>query len=139
MSRLDKLIQELCPNGVEYKTLNDVTNFRNGKGHEKDISDNGTYIVVNSKFISTEGAICKYSNKQIVPLYKDEILMVMSDLPNGRALAKCFIVDKDNKYTLNQRIGAFKVYSDLMNPKLKKSSIILSPKPSIFIACLETK
>ena len=41
----------------------------------------------------------------------------MSDLPNGRALAKCFIVDKDNKYTLNQRIGAFKVYSDLMNPK----------------------
>lgn len=117
MSRLDKLIQELCPNGVEYKTLNYVTNFRNGKGHEKDISDNGTYIVVNSKFISTEGAVCKYSNKQIVPLYKDEILMVMSDLPNGRALAKCFIVDKNNKYTLNQRIGAFKVYSSLMNPR----------------------
>lgn len=29
------------------------------------------------------------------------ILMVMSDLPNGKALAKCFIVDEDNKYTLN--------------------------------------
>ena len=30
--------------------------------------------------------------------------MVMSDLPNGKALAKCFIVDVDNKYSLNQRI-----------------------------------
>lgn len=37
------------------------------------------------------------------------ILMVMSDLPNGKALAKCFIVDEDNKYTLNQRIGAFTI------------------------------
>lgn len=35
--------------------------------------------------------------------------MVMSDLPNGKALAKCFIVDEDNKYTLNQRIGAFTI------------------------------
>ena len=30
----------------------------------------------------------------------------MSDLPNGKALSKTFIVDKDEKYTLNQRIGA---------------------------------
>ena len=37
------------------------------------------------------------------------ILMVMSDLPNGKALAKCFVVDADNKYTLNQRIGAFTI------------------------------
>ena len=35
--------------------------------------------------------------------------MVMSDLPNGRALAKCYLVDEDDKYTLNQRIGAFTV------------------------------
>lgn len=35
--------------------------------------------------------------------------MVMSDLPNGRALAKCFLVDKDDLYTLNQRVGSFVV------------------------------
>jgi len=29
----------------------------------------------------------------------------MSDVPNGKALAKCFLVGKNNKYTLNQRIG----------------------------------
>ena len=87
--------------------LNDVVTFMNGKGHEKYIEDQGAYIVVNSKFISTAGKVIKYSNSQISPLYKDMILMVMSDLPNGKALAKCFVVDADNKYTLNQRIGAF--------------------------------
>jgi type I restriction enzyme S subunit len=30
--------------------------------------------------------------------------MVLSDVPNGKAIAKCFIVDVDNKYTVNQRI-----------------------------------
>ena len=30
MSRLDELIQKLCPNGVEYKTLSDLFNTRNG-------------------------------------------------------------------------------------------------------------
>ena len=43
------------------------------------------------------------------------ILMVMSDLPNGRALAKCFYVDEDDKYTLNQRIGGFRVTDKSVN------------------------
>ena len=95
-----------------------ISDFRNGKGHEKNIVNNGKYIVVNAKFISTDGQIKKYSNKQICPLYKDDILMVMSDLPNGRALAKCFLVDEDDKFTLNQRIGAFTVRRhDLINTK----------------------
>ena len=36
--------------------------------------------------------------------------MVMSDVPNGRALAKCVLIDEDNKYTLNQRICCFRNY-----------------------------
>ena len=107
MSKLEELIQELCPDGVEYKRLKDVASFSNGKGHEKNIANNGKYIVVNSKFISTNGTVKKFSNVQICPLYVDDILMVMSDLPNGKALAKCYLVDEDDKYTLNQRIGRF--------------------------------
>jgi len=97
--------------------LRELVEFRNGKGHEKDIDVNGKYIVVNSKFISTNGEIKKYTNKQICPLYKDDILMVMSDLPNGRALAKCYLVDENDKYSLNQRIGAFHVKSDAIRTK----------------------
>ena len=91
--------------------LREIVDFRNGKGHEKDIDENGKYIVVNSKYISTGGEVKKFTSKQICPLYKDDILMVMSDLPNGRALAKCFLVDQDDKYSLNQRIGAFHIKS----------------------------
>ncbi|HCX4724409.1 TPA: restriction endonuclease subunit S [Escherichia coli] len=94
---------------VEWKALEEVSTFANGKGHEKDISEDGKYIVVNSKFISTNGEVAKLSNKQLCPLFKDDILLVMSDLPNGKALSKTFIVDKDHKYTLNQRIGGITV------------------------------
>ena len=87
--------------------LRDVASFRNGKGHEKNIADNGKYVVVNSKFISTNGQVIKNSDEQLSPLYFDDIAMVMSDLPNGRALAKCYLIDKDDKFTLNQRIGGF--------------------------------
>lgn len=92
----------------ETKTLGDITVFKNGKAHEQDISENGKYIVVNSKFISTEGDVKKYTDKQICPLFYGEIVMVMSDIPNGKALAKCFFIDNDGKYSLNQRICALK-------------------------------
>ncbi len=94
---------------VEWKTLEEVAHFSNGKGHEKDISEDGKFIVVNSKFISTDGLVAKFSHKQICPLFKDDILLVMSDLPNGKALSKTFIVDEDERYTLNQRIGEITV------------------------------
>lgn len=94
---------------TEEKKLRDIVEFRNGKGHEKVIVEDGKYVVVNSKFISTNGIVKKYSDMQISPLYVDDILMVMSDLPHGKALAKCYLVDENDKYTLNQRIGAFHV------------------------------
>ena len=89
---------------IEITTLGKSCEFFNGKAHEKDIDEKGKYIVVNSKFISSDGTKFKRTNKQMFPLYKDDIVMVMSDVPNGKALAKCFIVDKDNAYSLNQRI-----------------------------------
>ncbi|WKZ61954.1 MAG: restriction endonuclease subunit S [Saprospiraceae bacterium] len=95
----------------EKKYLRDLVEFRNGKAHEQNISEDGKYIVVNSKFISMEGEVIKYSDYQICPLEFGEIAMVMSDVPNGKALAKCFFVDENDRYTLNQRICALKAIS----------------------------
>ena len=94
--------------GWEEKTINDVAFFRNGIAHEKDIEDSGDYVVINSKFVATGGTIRKYSNEQLSPLYINEIVMVMSDVPKGKTLAKCYIIECNNKYSLNQRICAFK-------------------------------
>ena len=105
-------------NDVEWKSLGNVFDFRNGKGHEKDIVPDGEFIVINSKFISSNGLVVKFSNRQLSPVYKGDILMVMSDLPNGKALAKCFLVDKDSTYTLNQRVCGLTIKnSKEMNPK----------------------
>ena len=100
---------EQLNSGGGKKKLIDVAYFQNGKGHEKNIDENGSFIVINSKFISTNGTVKKYCNDQLVPLFKEDILIVMSDLPNGKALAKTFFVTENNKYTLNQRIGRITV------------------------------
>jgi type I restriction enzyme S subunit len=78
----------------EVKKLGEIVDFSNGKAHENFISDDGDYIVVNSKFISSEGQVIKYSKQCFCPAPANSILLVMSDVPNGKAIAKCFLVDK---------------------------------------------
>jgi type I restriction enzyme, S subunit len=85
-------------------TLTQVADYENGKAHEQDIDESGEYIVVNSKFISTEGEVKKYTNTAFCPTRKGDILMVLSDVPKGKAIAKCFLVEEDNRYSVNQRI-----------------------------------
>lgn len=85
-------------------TLDNIVTYENGKAHENDIDKNGNYIVVNSKFISSNGEVLKRTNIPYCLAEKEDILMVLSDVPNGRAIAKCFFVDQSSKYTVNQRI-----------------------------------
>lgn len=86
------------------KRLDELAQYENGKAHENDISEIGQYIVVNSKFISTEGEVRKFSNVGFCVADAGNILMVLSDVPNGRAIAKCYFVESDDLYTVNQRI-----------------------------------
>ena len=92
------------PEEWNIKTLENVATYTNGKAHEGSINPDGKYVVVNSKFISTDGLVRKYSDDCFLPAKQGDVLMVMSDVPNGRAIARCFLVDKDDFYTVNQRI-----------------------------------
>lgn len=96
----------------EQRKLGEVAEYRNGKAHENEIDEDGEYIVVNSKFVSTNAEIRKFSNAQNEPLYENEIAFVLSDVPNGRAIARTFLVDKSGKYTLNQRIAGITPHED---------------------------
>ena len=96
----------------EQRKLDEVAFYRNGKAHEGCIDDKGSYVVVNSKFVSTDGKIRKYSKDQIEPLFKNEIAFVLSDVPNGRAISKTFLVDESNKYTLNQRVAGITPFKE---------------------------
>lgn len=88
----------------EEMTLGQVADYENGKAHEQDIVESGSFVVANSKFISTEGKIKKFTNSPNCPSQKGDILMVLSDVPNGKAIAKCFFVEEDSRFTVNQRI-----------------------------------
>ena len=85
--------------------LGDIADYENGKAYEKDIVDNGRFVVVNARFISTDGAIRKYTNETYCIAQTSDVLMVLSDLPSAKALARCFLVDADNTYAVNQRVA----------------------------------
>ena len=97
--------------GWEVKKIGEIADFYNGAAHEGEISSDGKYCVVNSKFISSNGLVRKFCDSQIFPLLKNDIVMVMSDVPNGKALAKCYVIEDTDKYTLNQRICVFRNYN----------------------------
>ena len=111
----------------ELRKLGEVAKYRNGKAHEQSIVAEGDYVVINSKFVSTGGVVEKFSSRQLEPLYKNEITFVLSDIPNGKALSKTFLVDVDQKYTLNQRIAAItpKESASFLNELLNRNSYFL--------------
>lgn len=101
--------------------------YQNGKAYEKDIVKTGKYVVVNSRFISTDGAVRKYTNATHLIAKAGDVLMVLSDLPKGRALAKCYFVDESDRYAVNQRVcrlqpsqidGKFLYYALNRHPRL---------------------
>ncbi|MBA1234698.1 restriction endonuclease subunit S [Pseudomonas stutzeri] len=86
------------------KRLGDVVAFAQGKAHEPYIDDDGDFICVNSRFVSTEGKTQKYCSVNLTPASVNDILMVMSDLPNGRALARAYYVIENGRLAVNQRV-----------------------------------
>jgi len=97
--------------------LKDISNFENGKCHERVVSDSGKYILLTSKAVSTGLKKYRRTDQQLLPLYKNDIALVMSDLPNGRALAKCYFVEENDKFTLNQRVCRITGTDDRIDPK----------------------
>lgn len=106
MSKIDNLIRQLCPNGIIHKRLSDIAVYKDGVAHEHIMGETGKYIVAKVKFISSDGQFCMYCDQRLSPVEKNDIIMVMSDLPNGKSLAKCYLINENNRYTINQRVCA---------------------------------
>ncbi|BBG89707.1 restriction endonuclease subunit S [Aeromonas caviae] len=105
----------VIPEDWDVLPLNKIANFKNGVAHEDCVCESGKYVLVNSKFISSEGLSEKMSRDCRQPAVANDILMVMSDVPNGKAIAKCYLVNTSGRYTVNQRICILS--SQLVNSK----------------------
>ena len=78
MSRIEQLIAELCPDGVEFKELGKIVKISNGKDHKH--LENGRFPVYGS------GGIMRYANHFI---YDEESVLIprkMSSKPQKRNL-----------------------------------------------------
>ena len=113
MSKLDELIKELCPNGVEYKKLGEVCNFQNGFAFKSALfKENGEAILritnISNGVINEEDL--KYfllddykENLDNYIVSKNDIVIAMS----GATTGKIGINNTSKKFYLNQRVGKF--------------------------------
>lgn len=113
MSKLEQLIQELCPNGVESKKLKDVCIFVNGFAFKSNLfkaSGKPVIRITNIKngFIDNSDIVyidtADYTEDLSVYLVdKDEIVIAMS----GATTGKVGINKTNDTFYLNQRVGKF--------------------------------
>lgn len=113
MSKIDDLIQELCPDGVEYKKLNEVCRFQNGFAFKaKSFVNEGIPVVrigdiQNGKIQSKSFAFISESayqeNLSTFFVEKNEIVIAMS----GATTGKVGINTTGLRLLQNQRVGKF--------------------------------
>lgn len=97
--------------GIQWSTLDDVADYVNGKAHERLADPDGDIPMVTARFISRNGEANRFVRLEDIQTRanKDDTALVLSDLPNGRALARTFFVDRDNGYAINQRVARLRV------------------------------
>lgn len=103
MSKIDDLIQELCPKGVTYKKVGDIAVVGTGKSDKKDATPDGEYpFYVRSKVIAT---INRYE-------FDEEAIII----PGEGGIGEIFHY-VNGKYALHQRAYRIHFTNDKLVPK----------------------
>lgn len=98
--------------------IENLCSFLNGKAHEKFEDEFGSAVLVTAGFISSSGVKKRCISTENIqsPLKDRSVCIVMSDLPNGKALAKAAYISDGSGFALNQRVCAL---NSLDESKLK--------------------
>ena len=125
MSRLDELIKELCPNGVEYKELKGLCKIKTGKLNANEMEENGIY-----PFFTCDEKPYKINEYA----FDDEAILISG---NGSKVGHInYYKGKFNAYQrtyvlLNFNNGIVKYYVFYLKEFLKKHIIKNSNKASV--------
>lgn len=111
---------------VERVELGTIAEYVNGKAHERFVEEDGTIPLVTARFVSRNGEANRFVNVDNIKtsVIAGDIALVLSDLPNGRALARTFYVDEGDKYAINQRVARIRV-ADLERVSSRYLSYVL--------------
>lgn len=121
MNKIEELIKELCPNGVEWKKLGEVCNFQNGFAFKSKLFRKEGAIIIRITNIEKNTIDLKdvvYFNKSdykedlsSFEVHNGDIMVAMSGATTGKiGVYKGF----DTCY-LNQRVGAFRPQANIKN------------------------
>lgn len=112
-------------NDWEKRKLSDMTDYKNGKGHEDRQTDNGKYELINLSSISIDGGL-KHSGKFIDEttdtLNKNDLVMVLSDVGHGDLLGRVALIPENDRFVLNQRVALLRP-NETANPQFLFSYI----------------
>lgn len=122
MSRLEELIQELCPNGVEYKALSDITiRFTDGMHSlPRDIRTTGQYPILSAQNVNN-GKIDLYTTKY-----------VMSDIFQ-KENKRTDVCKGDVLLTIVGAIGRVAVVKDNLQALFQRSVCVIKPNKNAII------
>ncbi len=105
---------------TDWVPLSNIAEYTNGKAHEKLADPDGDVAMVTARFISRNGEANRFVRGEdiLTPAITGDVALVLSDLPNGRALSRTFYVDRDDRYTINQRVARLRVHDAAqVNPR----------------------
>lgn len=96
--------------------MEDITTYKNGKGHEDKQGLEGKYELINLNSISIDGGL-KSSGKFIDTkedgiLLKNDLVMVLSDVGHGDLLGRVAIIPENDRFILNQRVALLRIVDD---------------------------
>ena len=128
-SRLDELIQELCPNGVEYKTLADVTTSVNiginpRKFFKLNPEDADCFYVTVRELNGLKG-VCKYDktdriNREAVRVINERANIEIGDLlfsNTGTVGKMALVTEKPDRWGVNEGIYVIKPKHEIILSK----------------------
>jgi type I restriction enzyme S subunit len=105
----------VIPEDWRINQLRNVALFKSGKSHEDKIDETGDYFLITLDSLDINGRL-KSSHKRIsrveVPLSKDDLVMILSDVAHGYFLGLTDLIPEDDKYILNQRVGVIKALAN---------------------------
>jgi type I restriction enzyme S subunit len=110
--------------------LSEITQYKNGGSFEKYVVANGKYYLITLNSININGDMKlehKTINRNDNSLKKNDLIMILSDVAHGDFLGLTSVIPENNKYILNQRVGALKPH-DYINSIFLSKLINLNQK-----------
>ncbi len=101
----------------EEKSLSELIEYKNGKGHEDKQTLSGKYELINLNSISIDGGLKhsgKFVNETESTLNENDLVMVLSDVGHGDLLGRVALIPENNKFVLNQRVALLRPFNNII-------------------------